>query len=127
MKAIEFKRSLLAAAVVGALSAAPAFAADNSTAKSAGKSGATSTQSTQGTSTGSMQSGSTASSSTLKPCSSYKNPNAGKLADKDTGAAKQHSASPVHQDCLDDSSTSASGGTSGSIAGSTQSGGSTAG
>lgn len=41
---------------------------------------------------------------TSKPlCSSFKNPNAGKLANKDTGQAKEHSASPVHQDCIPDS------------------------
>ena len=39
-------------------------------------------------------------------CSSFKNPNAGKLADKSTGQAKEHSASPVHEDCIPDSSAS---------------------
>src|SRR6185503_17894524 len=43
-------------------------------------------------------------------CSSFKNPNAGKLADKDTGAAKEHSASPVHMDCNDSSAASTTSG-----------------
>src|SRR4051812_33742313 len=100
MKSIEFKRSLLTAAVIGALSAAPAFAADNGARNS--KSGDTAKMQ------GSDRSSSTASTSSLQPCSSYKNPNAGKLADKSTGAAKEHSASPVHQDCIDDNGSNAS-------------------
>ena len=46
------------------------------------------------------------SDSSLTPCSSFNNPNAGKLADKSTGKAKEHSASAVHKDC--DPGTSAS-------------------
>ncbi len=33
-------------------------------------------------------------------CGSPGHPNAGNLADKDTGAAKENSASPVHTDCV---------------------------
>ena len=36
-------------------------------------------------------------------CSTLGHPQAGKLADKDTGQAKEHSASPVHMDCIPDS------------------------
>jgi hypothetical protein len=36
-------------------------------------------------------------------CSELGHPQAGKLADKDTGAAKENSASPVHMDCIPDS------------------------
>ena len=68
-----------AIAIAAMLAAAPAFAA---------------------TSSGSA---STADSTSKPLCSSFKNPNAGKLADKDTGRAKEHSASPVHQDCIPDS------------------------
>jgi len=68
-----------AIAMAAILAAAPAFAA---------------------TSSGSARTADPAS----KPlCSSFKNPNAGKLANKDTGVAKEHSASPVHQDCIPDS------------------------
>lgn len=42
------------------------------------------------------------SGSAAVPCSALHQPNAGKLADKDTGKAKDHSASPIHQDCVDD-------------------------
>src|SRR5687767_3765114 len=35
-------------------------------------------------------------------CSELGHPNAGKLADKSTGKAKEKSASPVHQDCTPD-------------------------
>src|SRR6187401_485601 len=57
----------------------------------------------------------TASTATKPLCSSLNNPNAGKLAGKDTGKAKEHSSSPVHQDCIPDSqaSTTSSGVTSG--------------
>ena len=48
-----------------------------------------------------------AADQTSKPlCSSFKNRNAGKLADKATGQAQEHSASPVHEDCIPDSSAS---------------------
>ena len=68
-----------AIAMAAMLAAAPAFAA---------------------TSSGAIRS----ADQTSKPlCSSFKNPNAGKLADKDTGQAKEHSASPVHEDCIPDS------------------------
>jgi hypothetical protein len=71
-----------AIAIAAMLAAAPAFAA-SSTKPSA------------------------AADQTSKPlCSSFKNPNAGKLADKSTGQAKEHSASPVHEDCIPDSSAS---------------------
>ena len=71
-----------AIAIAAMLAAAPAFAATSS--KSA-----------------------PAADQTSKPlCSSFKNPNAGKLADKSTGQAKEHSASPVHEDCTPDSSAS---------------------
>ena len=61
----------------------------------------------------------TSSSTATKPlCSSLNNPNAGKLAGKDTGMAKEHSSSPVHQDCIPDSQagTTSSGVTSGTTA-----------
>ena len=46
---------------------------------------------------------------TGKPlCSELNHPNAGKLADKSTGLAKERSASPVHQDCIPDTSPAAS-------------------
>src|SRR4029079_16803208 len=71
----------------------------------------------------------TASTDTKPLCSSLNNPNAGKLAGKDTGKAKEHSSSPVHQDCIPDSqaSTTTSGVRSGtttqpSISGSTRRG-----
>jgi hypothetical protein len=131
MKAIGLKQGLLAAAVIGALAAAPAFADGNSAGYS--KSGDTAKMQDNDSLSHSARSGdrddrsssvssqSTQSTqSTLQPCSSYKNPNAGKLADKDTGQAKEHSASPVHQDCIDDT-TSAGTSTSGSISGSTSS------
>jgi len=41
-------------------------------------------------------------------CSELGNPNAGKLADKATGQAQDHSASAVHMDCIPDGSTAAS-------------------
>ena len=45
---------------------------------------------------------------TAKPlCSELNHPNAGKLADKDTGMAKERSSSPVHMDCIPDSEASA--------------------
>ena len=70
---------LTAAALVGA---APAFAQFTDSAKGAAKAPST-----------------TAS----KPlCSELGHPNAGKLADKSTGKAKEHSASPVHFDCVTD-------------------------
>ena len=44
---------------------------------------------------------------TQKPlCSTLGHPQAGKLADKSTGKAKDHSASAVHQDCIPDSQAS---------------------
>ena len=63
-------------------------------------------------------------------CSELGNPNAGKLADKSTGLAQDHSASAVHMDCIPDGGTTAGVGTGtttdvtntarqGSIAGST--------
>ena len=48
----------------------------------------------------------TASTATKPLCSSLNNPNAGKLAGKETGKAKEHSSSPVHQDCIPDSQAS---------------------
>ena len=39
-------------------------------------------------------------------CSELGHPQAGKLADKSTGMAKEHSASPVHQDCIPDAQAS---------------------
>ena len=96
---------LTAAALVGA---APAFAQFTDSAKSAAKAPST-----------------TAS----KPlCSELGHPNAGKLADKSTGKAKEHSASPVHQDCIPDSqasqagaNTSAASGTNGALGATTSS------
>ncbi len=51
--------------------------------------------------------------SSLPPCSSleagksgHAHPQAGKLAGKSTGEAKEHSASPVHEDCLSDTTSS---------------------
>ena len=68
-----------AIAIAALLAAAPAFAATSSSAAS------------------------TADPASKPLCSSFKNPNAGKLAGKDTGKAKEHSASPVHQDCIPES------------------------
>lgn len=49
----------------------------------------------------------TSTASASKPlCSSLNHPNAGKLASKDTGMAKEHSRSPVHTDCIPDSKAS---------------------
>src|SRR5687768_10699806 len=56
----------------------------------------------------------TAANPTAKPlCSELGHPQAGKLADKDTGMAKERSSSPVHMDCIPDSQapTSAAAGT----------------
>lgn len=62
-------------------------------------------------------------------CSELGHPQAGKLAGKQTGMAKDHSASPVHQDCIPDAQASASGtnGTSGTTAGANAAAGTTAG
>src|SRR4051812_47647529 len=108
MKSIEFKRSLLAAAVIGALAAAPAFADDNGARNSQSGDTAKMQGSDRGHEGRDADRGRDAmrgdrdrdDRAALQPCSSFKNPNAGKLADKDTGQAKEHSASPVHQDCL---------------------------
>lgn len=48
-------------------------------------------------------------------CSELNHPNAGKLADKSTGKAKEHSASPVHQDCIPDTQPGARGSATGSV------------
>lgn len=126
MKSIQLKQGLIAAAIIGAFATAPAFAADSATHSA--KAGSQST--TGATATPKMNDDRTVSGRTssteLLPCSSYKNPNAGKLADKDTGAAKEHSASPVHKDCIEDSTpttATTNSGTSGSMNGATTSGG----
>ena len=114
----QFLSTIALAAALGAT--LPAVAADYG--KTTKSTGAQASQTTDSKSTSSLPSSATRSMDTnAKPdCSSFKNPNAGKLADKSTGAAKEHSASPVHMDC-DDTTASTTGGTSGA-AGSTTSG-----
>ncbi len=80
----------ISAAAVAAMMAVPAFAASSNTSRD-----------TSGASTN------------LPPCSSleagnsgHAHPQAGKLAGKSTGEAKEHSASPVHQDCASDATSS---------------------
>jgi hypothetical protein len=52
---------------------------------------------------------------TSKPlCSTLDHPQAGKLADKRTGKAKDHSASAVHQDCIPDTQPGSKSGTTAS-------------
>jgi hypothetical protein len=122
-------KHLSAFAIAAILGAAPAFADDS--AKSGDASTATQGMTQEHASTDRLpanraggdrdrddRSASTASG--LKPlCSSLKNPNAGKLADKDTGEAKEHSASPVHEDCIPDSTSSLTPSTSGSTSSTT--------
>src|SRR5512144_208200 len=114
--------SVLAAAVIAAT---PALAQTTSSATS-GTNAASSKSGTMGANTGrttgtnGATSTTSSTTSTLPPCSSLNHPQAGKLAGKDTGQAKEHSASPVHQDCIEDatglpaSSNSTTSGTSGS-------------
>ncbi len=72
------------------------------------------------TSTNSAAKGTNAASTAAKPlCSTLNHPNAGKLADKSTGMAKENSSSPVHQDCIPDSPASTAGTNSGSLTSST--------
>lgn len=89
-------RYLSPLAIAAMLGAAPAFAQNSATQ------GANDAESkpTAGT-TGSAM-------APLPLCSELNHPNAGQLADKDTGRAKEHAASPVHQDCVPDSTSSPS-------------------
>src|SRR3954468_11638853 len=104
MKTTFLKRTL-AVAVVGALVPAYAQTTSSSSANApvsrpaAAKTQSGTTANTTGTST-----------STNKPlCSTLDHPNAGKLANKDAGKAKEHSNSPVHMDCIDDSASASTG------------------
>lgn len=104
----------ISALAVAAMMAAPVYAAKS-----------------HSTSTDTQPSGrsSTASSPSLPPCSSleagnsgHAHPNAGKLADKSTGEAKEHSASPVHEDCAPDTASSGTSSSSGASPSATTSG-----
>src|SRR5687767_14803702 len=86
MKYVHLTRNVLAAAVIGAMGTAFAQTSATTAAPQASES---------------------------KPlCSSLNHPNAGKHADKSTGMAKEKSSSPVHMDCVPDSSASTANGTS---------------
>src|SRR5687768_9226426 len=85
MNRIQLTRNVLAAAVIGAMGTAFAQTSATTAAPQASES---------------------------KPlCSSLNHPNAGKHADKSTGMAKERSSSPVHMDCVPDSSASTANGT----------------
>ena len=114
-------RYLSTLAIAGALATVPAFANDTTSATTSGSTVKSAESTRAASSTGSLSTGRSAadqsaqatretlSSTTDKPlCSSLDHPNAGKLADKDTGQAKEHSASPVHMDCIPDAQASSS-------------------
>ncbi len=121
MKAIQIYRGVLAAAVLGALTPAFALSTSNSTTQEprtsqalpsaattmSGTNGARAAGTAKGT-TGAANSTTTATATAKPLCSSFNNPQAGKLADKSTGVAKENSASPVHMDCTPDSEAAAS-------------------
>jgi len=90
-------------ALAAILGAAPAFAQNaSSTSASQVKPSATADSKAKADKKAAGNAANTTSTTTTasKPlCSELNHPNAGKLADKDTGKAKEHSASPVHQDC----------------------------
>ena len=116
------RSTFISTIAVAAMMAVPAFA-NNSAAKQtsttgdaaivSGSTGAT-VNSNATANPGSITTENIATANTdLPPCSTLEagksgrmQPNAGKLADKSTGKAKQHSKSAVHEDCLSDTTSS---------------------
>lgn len=104
----QYLSTLAIAALIGA---APAFAQtspsstmNEPTAATQKADGKTSAKSKSG-----MQAQNAGTTTAAKPlCSDLHHPNAGKLADKATGKAKDNSSSPVHTDCIPDAPSSAS-------------------
>ncbi len=101
----QYLSTLALAALIGA---APAFAQTSGTSDTLKEP----TSATQPGSAKAKPAKNRAESSAMtaaKPlCSELNHPNAGKLADKDTGRAKDNSSSAVHMDCIADSPSSAS-------------------
>lgn len=99
----QYLSTLALAALIGA---APAFAQTSGTSETMKEPNAA----TQGSAKAKPANNRAEASATTaaKPlCSELNHPNAGKLANKDTGRAKDNSSSPVHTDCIADSASSA--------------------